>query len=116
EKSGYSERPEDWKKNLDRLARKLETARQALPAPIIDDEVDGPVGLLAYGGTHWAIVEARDELRAQGVPTSYCRVRALPVADAVIHFIERHQRIYVVEQNRDAQVTTLLKSTLPGAL
>jgi 2-oxoglutarate ferredoxin oxidoreductase subunit alpha len=116
EKSGYSERPEDWKKNLDRLARKLETARQALPAPVIDDIPDARVGLLAYGGTHWAIVEARDQLRDQGVPTSYCRVRALPVSDSVVHFIERHQRIYVVEQNRDAQVTTLLKSTLNGAL
>ena len=74
------------------------------------------VGLLAYGGTHWAIVEARDQLRDEGVSMSYCRVRALPVSDEVIRFIERHQRIYVVEQNRDAQVTTLLKSILNGAL
>jgi 2-oxoglutarate ferredoxin oxidoreductase subunit alpha len=116
EKSAYSERPEDWKKNLDRLARKLETARHALPAPVIDDVLGARIGLLAYGGTHWAIVEARDLLRDEGVPTSYCRIRALPVSDEVIRYIERHQRVYVVEQNRDAQVTTLLKSILSGAL
>jgi 2-oxoglutarate ferredoxin oxidoreductase subunit alpha len=116
EKSGYSERPEDWKKNLDRLARKLETARQALPAPVIDDVLGAKVGLLAYGGTHWALVEARDQLRDEGIQTSYCRVRALPASDEVRHFIERHQRVYVIEQNRDAQVTSILKSTLNGAL
>ncbi len=116
EKSGYSERPEDWKKNLDRLARKLETARQALPAPVIDDQVGARVGLLAYGGTHCALVEARDQLREEGVPTSYCRVRALPISDDVIRFIELHERIFIVEQNRDAQVTTILKSTLSGEL
>jgi 2-oxoglutarate ferredoxin oxidoreductase subunit alpha len=116
EKSGYSERPEDWKKNLDRLARKLETARQALPAPVIDDRVGARAGLLAYGGTHWALVEARDELREQGVPTSYCRLRALPISDEVVRFIELHERVYVVEQNRDAQITTILRSTLSGDL
>jgi 2-oxoglutarate ferredoxin oxidoreductase subunit alpha len=116
ERSGYSERPEDWKRNLDRLARKLETARQVLPAPVIDDEVGARVGLLAYGGTHWALVEARDQLRAQGMRTSYCRVRALPISDEVIRFIELLERVYVVEQNRDAQVTTLLKSALEGEL
>jgi 2-oxoglutarate ferredoxin oxidoreductase subunit alpha len=116
ERSGYSERPEDWKKNLDRLARKLETARQVLPAPVIKKQRGARIGLIAYGGTHWAMVEARDQLRAQGIATSYCRIRALPISDAVIHFIDAHDRIYVVEQNRDAQVTTLLKSILSGEL
>jgi len=116
EKSGYSERPEDWKKNLDRLARKLETARQALPAPIIEGDPDTRVGLIAYGGTHWAVVEARDQLLDQGISTEYCRIRALPCSDEVRRFIERHQRVYIIEQNRDAQVTTILKSTLTGAL
>ena len=110
DKSGYSERPEDWKKNLDRMARKHETARQALPAPVIEGDPHTKVGLIAYGGTHWAVVEARDQLREEGIATSYCRIRALPVSDEVKHFIERHLRVYVVEQNRDAQVTSLLKS------
>ena len=116
DKSGYSERPEDWKKNLDRIARKHETARQALPAPVIDGDPSTKVGLIAYGGTHWALVEARDQLRDEGIATSYCRIRALPCSDDVKHFIERHLRVYVVEQNRDAQVTSILKSNLSGAL
>ena len=110
DKSGYSERPEDWKKNLDRIARKHETARQALPAPVIEGDASTKVGLIAYGGTHFAVVEARDQLRDEGIATSYCRIRALPVSDEVKHFIERHLRVYVVEQNRDAQVTSILKS------
>jgi 2-oxoglutarate ferredoxin oxidoreductase subunit alpha len=116
EKSGYSERPEDWKKNLDRLARKLETARACLPPPVITGGPGTKVGLIAYGGTHWAMVEAREQLQEHGVPTGYCRIRALPLADEVSNFVARHLRVYVVEQNRDAQLTTLLKSTFSGAL
>ncbi|HKI19249.1 MAG TPA: 2-oxoacid:acceptor oxidoreductase subunit alpha, partial [Isosphaeraceae bacterium] len=116
DKSGYSERPEDWKKNLDRLARKLETARHALPAPVIEEKPGTKVGVIAYGGTHWAFVEARDQLRDQGISTDYLRLRALPASDEVRHFIERHLRVYVIEQNRDAQVTAILKSSLSGAL
>ncbi len=116
ESSGYSERPEDWKKNLDRLALKLETARRVLPKPVIEGDPGAKVGMIAYGSSHPAMIEARDTLRDQGLSTGYCRIRALPVSDEVIHFIERHQRTYVVEQNRDAQVTTLLRSALPGSL
>lgn len=116
EKSGYSERPEDWKKNLDRLARKLETARATIPAPVIEGPVSARIGLIAYGGSHPAVVEARDVLKQQGIATEYCRLRALPVADEVLHFIDRHQRVYVIEQNRDAQITALLRATLPGSL
>jgi 2-oxoglutarate ferredoxin oxidoreductase subunit alpha len=116
EKSGYSERPEDWKKNLDRLALKLETARGAAPKPVIEGDPNARVGLIAYGSTHPSMVEARDLLRSEGVRTGYCRLRALPPADGVLHFIERHQRVYVVEQNRDGQVASLLRSMIPGAL
>ena len=116
EKSGYSERPEDWKKNLDRLAVKLETARAAAPKPAIEDDPGARVGLIAYGSTHPAAVEARDQLRAAGVRTGYCRLRALPLADEVVHFIERYQRVYVIEQNRDGQVAAVLRARLHGAL
>jgi 2-oxoglutarate ferredoxin oxidoreductase subunit alpha len=116
EKSGYSERPEDWKKNLDRLALKLETARSKVPAPVTDGDVGAKVGLIAYGGTHWAILEARDQLREQGIATEYCRVRALPVSDEVARFVARHERVYVVEQNRDGQLASILSATLPGSL
>lgn len=116
EKSGYSERPEDWKKNLDRLALKLETARGKLPGPIIEGDAGARVGLIAYGSTHWALVEARDLLRDEGIATEYCRLRALPVSDEVTHFIARHERVYVVEQNRDGQVASLLRSSLSARL
>lgn len=116
ETSGYSERPEDWKKNLDRLALKLETARGVIPKPVIEGDPGAKVGMIAYGSTHPAMVEARDQLRDQGLRTEYCRLRSLPASDDVTHFIERHQRVYVVEQNRDGQVLALLRSALPGAL
>ena len=56
--------------------------------------------------------EARDLLKDEGIPTEYCRIRALPLADEVTSFIERHQRVYVIEQNRDAQITSLLQVDL----
>lgn len=115
EKSGYSERPDDWKRNIDRLARKLESARRRLPNPVIDDEGHS-VGIIAYGSSHWAVVEARDRLEEHGVQTDYYRVRALPIDDSVNDFIARHERVYVVDQNRDGQVAFLLHATLPGPL
>ncbi|MFO0953492.1 MAG: 2-oxoacid:acceptor oxidoreductase subunit alpha [Isosphaeraceae bacterium] len=116
EKSGYSERPEDWKKNLDRLSLKFETARATLPRPVIETDPSARVGLIAFGSSHPAVTEARDLLREEGVRTSYCRLRALPFSAEVARFIERHQRVYVIEQNRDGQVASLLRSELPGSL
>ena len=115
EESGYSERPDHWRNNLDRLARKLQTARTRLPAPEID-EAGHPVGLIACGSTHWALVEARDHLGGRNVPTDYCRLRALPIADEAVEFVRRHERCYVVEQNRDGQVYNLLRAALPPEL
>ncbi len=116
ERSGYSERPEDWKRNLDRLARKLQTARTKLPAPVIELTSGAKVGLIAFGSSHPSIVEARDVLREQGVATGYCRIRALPAAAEVAEFVAEHERVYVVEQNRDGQVCSLLRSQLEGTL
>ncbi len=117
EQSGYSERPEDWSRNIDRLARKLKTARDQLPRPVIEEDPGARIGLLAYGSTHWALVEARDQLRELGIPTGYCRIRALPVAtDVGPNFVGRYERVYVVEQNRDGQIYSLLRSTLNGTL
>jgi 2-oxoglutarate ferredoxin oxidoreductase subunit alpha len=116
ESSGYSERPEDWKRNIDRLARKLESARAKLPAPVIEADPKARIGLIAYGSTQPAMVEARDLLREQGVPTAYLRLRALPASDEVAAFVAKYDRVYVVEQNRDGQVCALLRSTLAGHL
>jgi len=116
EKAQYSERPEDYQRNMDRLARKFETARTFVPQPELAGEGKAKVGILAYGTTHWAIVESRDQLRQENkLETDYLRLRAYPFPKAVAEFIERHERVYVVEQNRDAQMFDLLRLDLTPA-
>jgi 2-oxoglutarate ferredoxin oxidoreductase subunit alpha len=109
----YTENPALYTEVLDRLERKLQTARRLMPAPVLDEMPGAEVGVIAFGSSHWAMVEARDRLRAEGVPTSYLRVRALPLAAAVHDFVRRHERVYVVEQNRDAQLLDKLRGELP---
>lgn len=109
----YSERPEDWANNMARLARKFETARDMVPAPVID-EVDGAeFGIIAYGTTQFAIDEARDRLAADGIKSSFMRLRALPVNQEVRDFIGRYERVYVVELNRDGQMHKILQTEVP---
>jgi 2-oxoglutarate ferredoxin oxidoreductase subunit alpha len=113
EYAGYSERPEDWENNLTRLYRKFETARQYVPAPIID-QVDGAkVGIISLGSNDPAIAEARDRLTASGVETSYLRLRALPLTASVKEFIAQHDRIFVVENNFDGQLFKILINAAP---
>jgi 2-oxoglutarate/2-oxoacid ferredoxin oxidoreductase subunit alpha len=113
ERGQYSERPDDYQNNVDRLARKFETAKQYVPKPVVDD-AGGEVGLIGYGTSHWAIEESRDQLsREAGLTTSYLRVRAYPFTQEVEQFIARHTRVYVVEQNRDGQLRALLKLDMP---
>ena len=113
----YSERPDDYQKNVDRLSRKFETARNWMPAPVVDINRKAKIGIIAYGTTHWAIVESRDQLAAEAdLQTSYYRVCAYPFRTALASFIERHERVYIVEQNRDAQMLSLMKLDLPVEL
>jgi 2-oxoglutarate ferredoxin oxidoreductase subunit alpha len=109
----YSERPDDWKNNMARLSRKFDTARNLVPGPVIDEVEGAEIGIIAYGTTRPAIDEARDRLAADGNQTSFMRLRALPINDEVAAFIERHDRVYVVEMNRDGQMLTILRSELP---
>ncbi len=113
ERAAYSEKPEDHKATLDRLAKKYETARRFVPKPVLDETAGAQIGILAYGTTHWAVLEARDHMTADGLKTSYLRVRALPFTDEVKAFVEKYPRLYVVEQNRDAQLTSLLRNDYP---
>jgi len=115
EDARYSERPEVYQRVLDRLSLKHETARLHVPAPVTDGD-GSAAGILAFGSTHFAVVESRDQLRDAGVETDYMRLRALPLSPEVVEFVERHQRVYVVEQNRDGQVFGLLRHELPGRL
>ena len=113
ESAQYSERADDYRKNVDRLMRKFETLRNWLPAPVVEINRKARVGIIAYGTTHWAVVESRDQLRDEAdLQTSYYRHRAYPFRSALASFIERHDRVYVVEQNRDAQMVTLMRTDL----
>jgi 2-oxoglutarate ferredoxin oxidoreductase subunit alpha len=112
----YSERPEDYANNMERLNRKFNAARAAVPRPEIvkaNTPANEKIGILAYGTSHWAIMESRDQLRNEyGIETDYLRLRAYPFTREVQEFIEQHDRVYVVEQNRDAQMLGLLKLDL----
>ena len=111
----YTENPEVYQANMDRLARKHTTARGAVPAPLTVT-VGSPIGIIAYGSTHHAVVEARDELAAKSLTVDYLRLRALPVAPGVAEFVAGHERVYVVDQNRDGQLFELLIQELPSEL
>ena len=113
EMAQYSERPEDWEGNMLRLGRKFDTARTLVPKPVVDTVRGAKVGIIAYGTSDPAIVEARDLLKAGGVKTSYLRLRALPFDDTTTKFIEKHDRVYVVENNADAQMLKLLRMEYP---
>jgi len=113
DKAQYSERPDDYVNNVDRLSRKFETARKHVPAPIVERAPDAKIGIIAYGTSHWAITESRDQLREEmNLSTSYFRVRAYPFTEDLVKFIDAHERVYVVEQNRDAQMAMLMKLEL----
>ena len=121
EKAQYSERADDFENNMERLNRKFETARSFVPRPEITkgNNVSNKVkiGIIGYGTSHWGITESRDQLRDEyAIETDYLRLKAYPFTREVHEFIEQHDRIYVVEQNRDAQMLTLLRLDLKPEL
>jgi len=112
EHSGYSERPDDFEKNMERINKKFETARSFVPRPelISNGKSKSEIGIIAYGTSHWAIIEARDQLRDEyNIEADYLRLKAYPFSREVHEFIEQHDRLYVVEQNRDAQMLSMIK-------
>jgi 2-oxoglutarate ferredoxin oxidoreductase subunit alpha len=112
-KGQYSERPDDYVENMDRLSRKFDTARQYVPKPIIESNPKAKIGLIGYGTSDYATEESRDQLREETkVETSYFRLRAYPFTDDLPKFVDAHERIYVIEQNRDAQLLQLMKLEL----
>jgi 2-oxoglutarate/2-oxoacid ferredoxin oxidoreductase subunit alpha len=117
DRSGYSERPDDYENNMERLNRKFETARSFVPRPEIFKGTNAKIGIIAFGTSHWGVTESRDQLKNEyGIETDYLRLRAYPFTREVHEFIEQHDRIYVVEQNRDAQMLSLLKLDLKPEL
>ena len=110
ESARYTEKPEEYEKLMNRLARKFETAKNWVPQPEIQYVDGAEVGLIAYGSTDVAIEESRDQLRQEeGLETNYLRVRALPFTSQLSDFVSRCKRVYVVEQNRDGQLGDLLR-------
>ena len=109
----YSERPDDWDINIDRIWRKLETARDMLPLPVIHKTNGARIGLIGYGSTDPAIQEARDRLKMENVSTDYLRIRAVPFAREVETFIKEHDVVYVIEMNTDGQMHKLLQLEVP---
>jgi 2-oxoglutarate/2-oxoacid ferredoxin oxidoreductase subunit alpha len=115
DKGQYSERPDDYVRNMERLDRKFQTARKYVPKPEVIDAQGTDVAIIGYGTSHWAIIESRDQLeREAGVRTAYLRLRAYPFTEELSAFIDRYKRIYVVEQNRDAQMLSLMRLELGG--
>ena len=113
ERAMLSERAEDWENNMDRLARKFETARKLMPRPVVELVEGAEVGIIGFGSTDPAIQEARTMLAARGIRTSYLRLRALPMNDDTTMFLASHRRVYVVEMNSDAQMCQLVRLHSP---
>jgi 2-oxoglutarate/2-oxoacid ferredoxin oxidoreductase subunit alpha len=110
EKSQYSERPDDFEQMMERINRKFETARSSVPRPEMVSNGKSKIGIIAYGTSHWALLESRDQLlKEYNLEVDYLRLRAYPFTREVHEFIEKHERVYIVEQNRDAQMLSLLK-------
>jgi 2-oxoglutarate ferredoxin oxidoreductase subunit alpha len=110
ERGQYSERPDDYANNMDRLARKFETARTMVPRPELVRNNGDEIGIIAYGTSHHALVETLDQLQNEyGVKADYLRLRAYPFTRETHDFIAAHKRLYIVDQNRDGQMHELLR-------
>jgi len=115
ENAQYSERPDDYQYNLDRLRHKFENARTIVPKPEMVRNAGHDVGIIAYGTSHHALVESLDQLQSEhGVHADYLRLKAYPFTAEVLQFIASHKRVYVVDQNRDGQMLNLLKLDVPA--
>ncbi len=110
--AGYTEKPDEYVAVVDRLSRKFEGARKLVPAPVAVKNGTSRVGFLAFGTTDFALSESLDQIKKEyGKDVDYLRIRAYPFAHEIHDFVAAHDRIYVVEQNRDAQLESLLSLT-----
>lgn len=111
--AGYSEEPHDWEELLNRLLRKSETAKKFIPQPIIHSVQNARSGLICWGSTHDAVLEAQSILMERNFPVDFMRIRAIPFRDEVADFIHSHDYCYVVELNRDGHLRQLLLQEYP---
>lgn len=113
EKAGYSERPEDYVNLMDRLNHKYETATKHVPKPEVHKDKNAKLGIIAFGSSDPAVREAQEILGNASLPTSYLRLKALPFTNELKEFIVEHEHIYIVEQDRDAQLRSLITIAYP---
>jgi 2-oxoglutarate ferredoxin oxidoreductase subunit alpha len=111
--ANYSENPEEWEKNLTRIKNKVDSSRADLPVAVIKKQRGAKTGLIAFGSTDSAVNEALDYLKQDGLKLNYLRMRALPPTSEVLDFIRKHEKVYVVENNRDGQMHSILSLELP---
>ena len=110
DKAGYTEREDDYINNVDRLSHKFESIRKASLPPVADYSEKASIGFVAAGTSHYAVDESRFLLRKEhGLETSYLRLRSYPFGQELLDFIRRHDRVYVVDQNRDEQLLALMR-------
>jgi 2-oxoglutarate ferredoxin oxidoreductase subunit alpha len=113
--AAYTEKPDEYQAVMDRLTRKFENARKLVPAPLIVRDKSSKIGFLAYGTTDFALRESLDQIKKEyKLDADYLRIRAFPFAHEIHDFVASHERVYVVEQDRDAQLASLLKLDLPA--
>ncbi|MEE4217001.1 MAG: 2-oxoacid:acceptor oxidoreductase subunit alpha [Xanthomonadales bacterium] len=106
---GYTEDSDEYQEIIDRLLVKWDTAKTLVPDAVLSQSShDTRLGVIAYGSSDGAVIEARDRLAEQGIHVNYLRIRAFPFSAEVLDFLHTHDTIYVVEQNRDAQMKSLL--------
>jgi len=111
--AAYSEKPEDYVALMERLSRKFEKARTMVPGPVVERNSGAKIGFIAYGTTDFALRESLDQIKKEyKLDADYLRIRAFPFAHEIHDFVAAHDRVYVVEQNRDAQMASLLKLDL----
>jgi 2-oxoglutarate ferredoxin oxidoreductase subunit alpha len=110
EKAQYTEREDDYINNMDRLAHKFDVMRQHIPAPVVTIPENAKIGFVAFGTSDYAVRESCDQLRAEhGMEVSYLRLKGYPFTQHLLDFIAAHDRVYVVDQNRDAQLLGLMR-------
>ena len=105
---GYTEDSDEYIEVVDRLLRKHQNAADFVPEPEIHRQEGATLGIISVGGCHAAVLEAVEEMKAEGLTFDYMRVRAFPFDDTVREFLASHERCFVVEQNRDAQLRNLI--------
>jgi 2-oxoglutarate ferredoxin oxidoreductase subunit alpha len=99
---------------MDRLKKKYETARKYMPAPILYSREGATIGIIGFGSTEAAIVEAMHQLETEhGIKADFMRVRALPFTQEVTDFVTKYDQIFVVEMNRDGQMNQILTIEYP---